>query len=64
MAEWFGVSFPFYRGNSLLGSTSQVLPHQEDSRLIRNDLTQGLLTLKKERLYRSNFGDAFPEWPS
>ena len=56
MSKWFGVSFPFYRGNSLLGATSRVLPKQEDSRLIRNDLTQGLLTLKGERLFRDNFG--------
>jgi len=56
MAKWFGVSFPFFRGNSLLGSTSKVLPNQEDDRLIKNDLTQGLLTLKRERLFRPNFG--------
>lgn len=56
MAKWYGISFPFYRGNSLLGSSSQVLPRQEDNRLIKNDLIQGLMTNKGERAFRPGFG--------
>lgn len=56
MAVWFGFNFPFFRGNTLIGTTSQVLPRQEDNRLIRNDLLQGLLTNKGERAFRPGFG--------
>jgi len=56
VATWYGPSFPFYRGNTLLGATSQVLPRQEDSRLIRNDFIQGILTNKGERVFRPSFG--------
>jgi len=56
MATWYGPSFPFFRGNTILGSTSQVLPRQEDSRLIRNNFIQGILTNKGERVFRPSFG--------
>lgn len=56
MATWYGPSFPFYRGNTLLGSTTQVLPRQEDSRLIKNDFIQGILTNWGERPFRPGFG--------
>lgn len=56
MAKWFGVNFPFYNGNTVLGTSSKVAPRQEDYRLIRNDLIQGILTLRGERLFRPQFG--------
>lgn len=56
MATWFGPSFPFYKGNTLLGSVSQVMPRQEDSRLIKNDFLQGIMTNKGERAFRPGFG--------
>ncbi|CAK0739464.1 hypothetical protein CCP1ISM_10520001 [Azospirillaceae bacterium] len=30
-AKLWGTNFPFYKGNTLLGVTSKVLPRQEDS---------------------------------
>ena len=56
MAKWFGPSFPFYKGNPLLGTSEKVMARQEDHRLIKNDLLQGLMTVKGERWYRPNFG--------
>lgn len=56
MAKLFGYNFPFFKGNTILGSTSTVLPRQEDYRLIRNDYQQGLLTLHGERVFRPTFG--------
>jgi phage baseplate assembly protein W len=56
MAKWFGPNFPFYKGNTLLGKTEKVAPRQEDHRLIKNDLLQGLLTVKGERWFRPTFG--------
>lgn len=56
MAIWYGPSFPFYRGRTLLGSTSKILPRQEDSRLIKNDFIQGILTNLGERPFRPGFG--------
>lgn len=55
-AKWFGFNFPFYKGNSLLGTTSKVVPRQEDAKILKNDLLQGILTSKGERLYRPQFG--------
>lgn len=55
-AKWYGVNFPFYKGNTLLGVTSKVAPRQEDARLLKNDLLQGILTSNGERLFRPQFG--------
>jgi phage baseplate assembly protein W len=60
MAKWFGTNFPFYKGNNLLGVTAKVLPRQEDTRLINNDLIQGLMTIKGERWFRPTFGGSIP----
>jgi phage baseplate assembly protein W len=60
MAKLWGTNFPFYKGNTLLGVTSKILPRQEDYRLIRNDYLQGLLTIKGERWYRLDFGGDIP----
>jgi phage baseplate assembly protein W len=60
MAKLWGTNFPFYKGNSLLGTTSKVLPRQEDYRLIRNDYLQGLMTIKGERWFRPDFGGDIP----
>lgn len=60
MAKLWGTNFPFYKGNTLLGTTSKVLPRQEDYRLIRNDYLQGLMTIKGERWYRPGFGGDIP----
>ncbi len=59
-AKLWGTNFPFYKGNTLLGTASKVLPRQEDYRLIRNDYLQGLLTIKGERWYRNDFGGDIP----
>jgi len=56
MAKWFGVNFPFYGTNTVLGSPQKVAGRQEDFRLIRNDLIQSILTLKNERVFRPQFG--------
>lgn len=56
MATIFGYNFPFFRGRTILGSTSSVLPRQEDYRIIRNDYLQGLMTLQGERAFRPTFG--------
>jgi phage baseplate assembly protein W len=56
MAKWFGVNFPFYNGNTLLGNSTNVAARQEDHRLIKNDLLQGILTMKGERQFRPTFG--------
>lgn len=56
MAKWFGTNAPFYGGSTILGNTTRVAPRQEDFRLVRNDLLQGILTLRGERLFRPNFG--------
>lgn len=56
MAKLFGYNFPFFKGKTALGSTSSVLPRQEDYRLIRNDYLQGLMTLHGERVFRPTFG--------
>lgn len=60
MAKWFGYTFPFYKGNSLLGTTSKVVPRLEDDRLIKNDYKQGLLTIQGERYFRPLFGASIP----
>ena len=56
MPTWYGVNFPFFRGSTILGSSEKVAGRQEDYRLIKNDLLQGLLTIKGERLFRPTFG--------
>jgi len=56
MATWFGTNFPFFKGKTLFGSTPRVLDRQEDSRIIKNDYLQGLLTNKTERVFRPGFG--------
>jgi phage baseplate assembly protein W len=56
MATWYGPNFPFYRGNTVFGVAQKVAARQEDERLIKNDLLQGLLTNPGERLFRPNFG--------
>lgn len=56
MAKWYGVNFPFLRGNTFFGSPSKIAPRQEDFKLVRNDLLQGILTSKGERLFRPQFG--------
>lgn len=55
MAKWYGMNFPFFKGRTAAGRNG-VAERQEDSRLIKNDLIQGLLTLKGERLFRQGFG--------
>lgn len=55
MAKWFGTNFPFYKGVTAAGTTG-VAARQEDHRLIKNDLIQGLMTIKGERLFRPGFG--------
>jgi phage baseplate assembly protein W len=60
MAKWFGYTFPFYKGNSLLGTTSKVVPRLENDRLIKNDYKQGLLTIQGERYFRPLFGASIP----
>lgn len=54
-ARWFGPNFPFYKGVTVAGRGG-VAERQEDIRLIKNDLTQGLMTLRGERLFRPGFG--------
>ena len=56
MATWYGPNFPLYRGGTVLGTAQKVAARQEDERLIKNDLLQGLLTNPGERLFRPNFG--------
>ena len=56
MATIWGYNFPFYQGKTVLGTTSSVLPRQEDYRIIRNDYQQGLMTLQGERAFRPTFG--------
>lgn len=56
MATWFGPNFPFYRGNTQFGVAEKVAARQEDDRLIRNDLLQGIMTNPGERLFRPSFG--------
>lgn len=50
MAKWYGSNFPFYRNSGL------VADRQEDSRLIKNDFIQGIMTLTGERWFRPGFG--------
>lgn len=49
-ARFFGFNPPF------IGGTQNVMSRQVDSRLIKNDLLQLLMTLPGERVYRPNFG--------
>jgi len=53
MALWYGYNPPFINGRS-------ILPLQQDTRLIKNDLLQLLLTNPGERVMRSSLGSPIP----
>jgi phage baseplate assembly protein W len=53
MALWFGHNPPFL-------SPHDVLPLQQDERLIKNDLIQLLLTNPGERVMKSSIGSPIP----
>jgi phage baseplate assembly protein W len=53
MAIWTGYNPPFLRG-------SNVMPVQQDARLIKNDLIQLLLTNLGERVMRPDIGSPIP----
>ena len=62
MAKFYGYNPPFFGGNTLFGVSSNVMPRQEDYRLIRNDYLQGLLTIHGERPFRPTFGGNIPSF--
>jgi len=53
MAIWFGYNPPFL-------TSSSVLPIQQDTRLIKNDLIQLLLTNYGERVMKPSLGSPIP----
>jgi len=53
MALWFGYNPPFLSSNN-------VLPLQQDERLIKNDLIQLLLTNPGERVMKPTIGSPIP----
>jgi phage baseplate assembly protein W len=55
-ARWFGINAPF------LGGAQNILSRQVDERLIKNDLTQLLLTAPGERVMRPTFGTRIREF--
>lgn len=59
-AKFFGFNYPYLRGQSLLGTSSKILPRQEDHRLIINDLIILLMTIPGERWFRPSFGAGIP----
>lgn len=56
MARWFGYNMPFLTPDAVLSA-------QYDTRLIKNDLLQLLLTSPGERRGRPNFGTPLRKFP-
>lgn len=57
MANFFGVNFPFWVKPNI------ILDQQTDTRLIKNDILQLLLTNFNERRMRRNFGTNIRKFP-